>query len=448
MAPRGGQRHHPIETWQHHRKIRRAHDLDRLISGLFETPPEHSSRQPGVDERSPTDWMPRGVAADEPQRHVGAGRRRRNRDLTRDAGPHAVQYRIARDASLRLRRQEKRFTVAVEVSEPEDLRQRHIARPARAARSPRPHRDDGRNHDDGARQGADRPGPAPGHDAGRALRRGRCRHARLERVDQLPGVRVPAFTGLVERSLDHARDVVGHTRDARERRLRPIDNRLQELVVVRARERPTPGEHFVEHDAERPHVAPLVGIAATNMFRRHVGDGAEGGARPRQIADARDLRDAEVEQLGLALGRHHDVARLHIAVDDAGLMRAGQPARDLQGDADRLGRRQRATLEALLERLAVAIGHREKHPAVGRFLDVVNRADVDVIDRRGRARFLKEASLRVGVAHELRREELERHEAAKPEVLGLVDHTHPAGADLGDDAIVRDGLADHQGFTR
>ena len=75
-----------------------------------------------------------------------------------------------------------------------------------------------------------------------------------------------------------------------------------------------------------------------------------------------DLRDAEVEQLGLALGRHHDVARLHIAVDDAGLMRAGQPARNLQGDADRLGRRQRATLEALLERLAVAIGHRDERP--------------------------------------------------------------------------------------
>ena len=67
----------------------------------------------------------------------------------------------------------------------------------------------------------------------------------------------------------------------------------------------------------------------------------------RQIAvAARDLRDAEVEQLGLALGRQHDVSWLHVAVDDAGVMRAGKPARDLQR-ADRLGRRQRTTLEAL-----------------------------------------------------------------------------------------------------
>ena len=71
-----------------------------------------------------------------------------------------------------------------------------------------------------------------------------------------------------------------------------------------------------------------------------------------------------------------------------------------------------------------------------------------MIDRRGGARFLKEASLRVGVAHESRREELERHQAAKPEVLGLVDYAHAAGADFGDDAIVGDGLADLQGFTR
>ena len=61
-----------------------------------------------------------------------------DRDLPRDARPQAVQHWIARNARLRLRRQQKRFTVAVEVSEPDDLRQRHVARPARAARSPHP----------------------------------------------------------------------------------------------------------------------------------------------------------------------------------------------------------------------------------------------------------------------------------------------------------------------
>ena len=37
----------------------------------------------------------------------------------------------------------------------------------------------------------------------------------------------------------------------------------------------------------------------------------------------------------------------------------------------------------------------------------------------------------------------ERQIGAEFSVLGLVDHTHPAAAQLLDDAVVRDGLADH-----
>ena len=38
--------------------------------------------------------------------------------------------------------------------------------------------------------------------------------------------------------------------------------------------------------------------------------------------------------------------------------------------------------------------------------------------------------------------ELQGHEAAKLSVLGLVDDTHAATAQLLDDAVVRNGLAD------
>src|ERR1700686_4448509 len=43
----------------------------------------------------------------------------------------------------------------------------------------------------------------------------------------------------------------------------------------------------------------------------------------------------------------------------------------------------------------------------------------------------------------LRRQEFQRDMAVQIEVFGFVDHTHPAAAQLLDDAIVRDGLADH-----
>jgi hypothetical protein len=40
------------------------------------------------------------------------------------------------------------------------------------------------------------------------------------------------------------------------------------------------------------------------------------------------------------------------------------------------------------------------------------------------------------------RQEFEGDAAVQPGVLGLVDHTHPAAAQLLDDAVMRDGLAD------
>ena len=43
------------------------------------------------------------------------------------------------------------------------------------------------------------------------------------------------------------------------------------------------------------------------------------------------------------------------------------------------------------------------------------------------------------------RQELQSDEAAEFGVLGLVDHTHAAPAELLDDAVMRDGLADHAG---
>ena len=41
-------------------------------------------------------------------------------------------------------------------------------------------------------------------------------------------------------------------------------------------------------------------------------------------------------------------------------------------------------------------------------------------------------------------QELQRDQAMQPRVFGLVDHAHPAAAELFDDAVMRDGLADHK----
>ena len=57
--------------------------------------------------------------------------------------------------------------------------------------------------------------------------------------------------------------------------------------------------------------------------------------------------------------------------------------------------------------------------------------------------FATETFERLRVMSHVLRHELERDEATKLGVLSLIDDTHPAPAELLDDAVVRDGLSDH-----
>ena len=76
-------------------------------------------------------------------------------------------------------------------------------------------------------------------------------------------------------------------------------------------------------------------------------------------------------------------------------------------------------------------------------VDVVDRADVRVVERRGRLGLASEPLQGDLITEELLGQELERHAASQPRVLGLVDDTHPSAAELVDDPIVGDGLTDH-----
>jgi hypothetical protein len=135
-------------------------------------------------------------------------------------------------------------------------------------------------------------------------------------------------------------------------------------------------------------------------------------------------------------------------MDDASMVGTRKPTRDLYGDAHGLGCREWSPFEATLQRLAVTVGHREEDPPIGHLLDVVDRANVGVIQRGRRAGLGEQAPLGVQIAHQLRRQEFESDEPAKPKVFGPVDDAHTAGANLVDNAIVGDRLADHEAPRR
>ena len=66
-----------------------------------------------------------------------------------------------------------------------------------------------------------------------------------------------------------------------------------------------------------------------------------------------------------------------------------------------------------------------------------------MVEGRSGTRLATETFQRLRVLCQFIWQEFERYEAAELNILGLEDHAHTAATDLLDDAVVRDGLADH-----
>src|SRR5205814_8144661 len=96
-------------------------------------------------------------------------------------------------------------------------------------------------------------------------------------------------------------------------------------------------------------------------------------------------------------------------------------------------------LDLVLQSKAVEELHRDKGAAL-LFADIVDGADVGMIERRRGARFAAEALEHLRIAGEIVGQELQRDKAAEAAVLGLVDQTHTASAQFVHEAVMRDHL--------
>ncbi len=75
--------------------------------------------------------------------------------------------------------------------------------------------------------------------------------------------------------------------------------------------------------------------------------------------------------------------------------------------------------------------------------DVVDSANVGVVQRGCSLGLALKTGEGLGIFGHIVRQEFEGDETMKPGVFSLINHSHTAAANFLDNAIVRDGLADH-----
>src|SRR5947209_17380339 len=97
----------------------------------------------------------------------------------------------------------------------------------------------------------------------------------------------------------------------------------------------------------------------------------------------------------------------------------------------------------MLQRHPFQMLHHNEGSAV-LFADVVNGANVGMIERRSRSRLSLETCQRLRVPREVVRQKLQRHPPMQPDVLGPVNDAHAAAAELLDNAVVTQFGIDEQ----
>ena len=171
---------------------------------------------------------------------------------------------------------------------------------------------------------------------------------------------------------------------------------------------------------------------------------------------SRRARDAEVDDLDLALLVDHHVARRHVAVDDVhAAVRVVERAADLDADVRALLGRQRRACSAAPRRRAKELGearaldelHRQEvRPELD--AELVHRDDVRVGQRDGRLRLLDEALHELVVARELVADLLHDElllEAARAAQRRQDDARHAAARELALEHVLAEDLRVHEG---
>ena len=156
----------------------------------------------------------------------------------------------------------------------------------------------------------------------------------------------------------------------------------------------------------------------------------------------RHLGQAKVENFGGSAPGHKDVRRLDVAVHNALGVRRIERLGDVNPNRKQLFDLQGPIADEVFQGLAFQVLH-DDEGLVAVFPNVVDGADIGMIQGGRRLSLAPEAAESCGIARDIFRKELQRDKAVEARVFGLVNHAHPATTELFYHPVVRDVLADH-----
>ncbi len=241
------------------------------------------------------------------------------------------------------------------------------------------------------------------------------------------------------------------------RRSRFPQDGVESVDAARSLERRPAAHHRIKEETEAEDVASRIHLAASRLLGGHEGNGSLDGAlagralerrlvlarlaQERTLLDVEELRESEVDELGVAfLGEHH-VRGLDVAVHDPVLVGVGEARRDADSDPDRFGKRKRSLRESAREARASHQLHGDEDHAVG-LVDLVDDADVGMFERCRRFGFGDESLAPFRLLNQFRRKNFEGDLPIQLFVAGAVDDLDFTAVELLEERVVGKLTAD------
>ena len=187
-----------------------------------------------------------------------------------------------------------------------------------------------------------------------------------------------------------------------------------------------PGQHLEEDYPQSIDVGVWADIrSAFGLLGAHVRRGSDHRSAGERGGCLRPLDDAEIRQIGLAVGIEEDIRRFDVAMDHASPVSFVQRGRDPASHSDALRHGQRGLGQLLAKRTA----RHEAHDQVGLSLflsNVIDRDDRRMLEARDGLGLALEPGAEFRIVKEIFGEDFEGDLSVEDGVAGSEDHRHAA----------------------